>query len=151
VQPPFVAAPIEGRRARTWLSLGIAGGLLAACCGVGGVAIGGLLILGGQAVNEQAQAAVDDYLAALAEQDWEQAYDLRCAEDRADESLAAFSQRESARPPIKSYEVDDLEPADLTVPARVIYTDGTTQTLTVPVEQNEQGQFEVCGTIDQGQ
>jgi hypothetical protein len=146
-----VAAPIEGRRARTWLSLGVAGGLLAACCGVGGVAVGGLLVLGAEAVNEQAQAAVEDYLAAVAAQDWEQAYGLRCAEDREDVSLDTFARQELALPRIQSYEVDDLDTAELTVPARVVYADGSRTTLSVPVEQNQQGQFEVCGTIDQGQ
>jgi hypothetical protein len=150
VQPPFVAAPIEGRRARTWLGLGVAGGLLAACCGVGGVAVGGLLVLGSQAVNEQAQAAVEDYLAAVAAQDWQEAYDQRCADDREDETLAEFTQRESARPRIQSYDVGDLDPAALTVPAQVVYVDSSQDTLSVPVEQDQTGQFEVCGTIDQG-
>jgi hypothetical protein len=148
VQPPFVVAPIEGRRARTWLSLGVAGGLLAACCGVGGVAIGGLLVLGTEAINEQAQTAVGDYLTAVGEQDWEQAYGLRCEDDREDQSLTEFAQREAAQPRILSYEVGDLDVADATVPVRVTYTDGTGARLAVPVEQSSRtGRFEVCGTI----
>jgi hypothetical protein len=149
VQPPFVAAPIEGRRARTWLSLGVAGGLLVACCGVGGLAVGGLLILGGQAVNEQAQDAVDDYLTAVSAQNWEQAYELRCAQDRAGQTLAEFTASESAQPPIQSYEVGDIEAGDdgVNVPVRVVYVDGTRAGLSVPVEQDRQGQFEVCGAI----
>jgi hypothetical protein len=150
VQPPFVVAPIEGRRARTWLSVGVVGGLLAACCGVGGVAIGGLLVLGNEAINEQAQRAVGDYLAALAEQDWEQAYEQRCADDRQRESLAQFAGAQSGQPPIDSYEVGDLDVADETVPVQVTYADGTGAGLAVPVEQNQNtGQFEVCGTVDE--
>jgi hypothetical protein len=149
VQPPFVVAPIEGRRARTWLSLGVAGGLLAACCGVGGVAIGGLLVLGTEAVNEQAQTAVGDYLTALVEQDWEQAYELRCEDDREDQSLAEFTQRESTQPQIEVYEVGDLDTVEMTVPVRVTYADGTGEQLAVPVEQSSQtGRFEVCGSIE---
>jgi hypothetical protein len=149
VQPPFVVAPIEGRRARTWLSLGVAGGLLAACCGVGGVAIGGLLVFGAEAVNEQAQRAVRDYLAALAEEEWEQAYELRCEDDRGRESLNDFARRQLQQPQIDEYEVGDLDVAEMTVPVRVTYADDSGAQLTVPVEQDETGQFEVCGTVQE--
>jgi hypothetical protein len=159
VRPPFAAAPIEGRRARTWLGLGIAGGLLAACCGVGGVATGGLLLLSEEATNEQAQRAVDDYLTAVTEADWERAYELRCEADRRTESLRAFTRRVSAPPRITSYEVGDLqlEPGDnmfdpeTAVPVDVVYADGSEAVLTVPLERDPgTGQFQVCGTVDQG-
>jgi len=150
VQPPFVVAPIEGRRARTWLSLGVAGGLLAACCGIGGVAIGGLLVLGTEAVNEQAQRAVRDYLAAVAEQDWEQAYELRCEDDRERVSVAEFANEQAGQPQIEAYDVGDLDVAEMTVPVRVTYTDDSGTQLDVPVEQSsETGRFEVCGTVEQ--
>jgi hypothetical protein len=149
VQPPFVVAPIEGRRARTWLSLGVAGGLLAACCGVGGVAVGGLLVLSTQAVNEQAQRAVSDYLAAVAEQDWEQAYELRCEDDREREPLDEFARRESGQAQIAAYEVGDLDVAEMTVPVQVTYAGDARTELSVPVEQNDTGEFEVCGAIDE--
>lgn len=149
VQPPFVVAPIEGRRARTWLSLGVAGGLLAACCGVGGVAIGGLFVLGNQAVNEQAQRAVSDYLAAVAGQRWQEAYELRCEDDRDRQSLDDFTRRQAQQPRIESYEVGDLDLAEMTVPVRVDYADDADARLAVPVAQNRTGEFEVCGTIEQ--
>jgi hypothetical protein len=149
VQPPFVVAPIEGRQARTWLTAGVVGGLLAACCGVGGVAVGGLLVLGNEAVNEQAQRAVRDYLAALAEQDWEQAYEQRCEDDRERESLAEFTGQQATQPSIESYEVGDLDVAESTVPVQVTYADSTGAELAVPVEQDQDtGQFEVCGTVE---
>lgn len=159
VQPPFVAAPIEGRRARMWLGLGLAGGLLAACCGIGVVAVGGLLVLGQEAANEQARAAVDEYLAALADQHWEEAYDLRCPADRQAESLAEFTDRVSQPPQIDSYDVGDLKleqsggpfASDASVPAELTYADGTTGTVTYALEQNANtGQFQVCQAATQG-
>ncbi|MPZ25033.1 MAG: hypothetical protein GEV12_00910 [Micromonosporaceae bacterium] len=162
VQPPFVAAPIEGRRARTWLGLGLAGAVLAVCCGVGVVAVGGLLVLGEQAINEQAQRAVADYLAAVAEEDWEQAYDQRCEQDRRAESLPAFTSRASAEPAIESYQVGDLqiepgngglEPGggEMTVPVFVTYAGGASARLIFPVDQSSRtGRFEVCGTVQPG-
>jgi hypothetical protein len=155
VQPPFVAAPIEGRRARTWLGLGLAGAVLAGCCGVGVVGVGGLVVLGQQAVDEQAQRAVDDYLAAVTEQDWQKAYDLRCARDQRAESLSAFTDRVSAMSRIESYQTRNTRLAgngDLTVPVQVTYADGSETTLTYPVEQNpgpgpDTGQLEVCGQV----
>jgi hypothetical protein len=158
VQPPFVAAPIEGRRARTGLLLGIAGGLLAACCVVGGVALGGLLLLSQQAANEQAQAAVEDYLAALVAQDWQGAYDQVCAADRLEESPSEFASRWSAEPAIQSYQVgdprqreggDDPFSTALTVPVDVVYANGADGELNLHVAQNPNtGQFQVCETAD---
>lgn len=161
VQPPFVAAPIEGRRTRMWLGVGLAGGVLAACCGIGVAAVGGLLVLGERVINEQAQRAVTDYLTALSEQDWEQAYEQRCAQERRTESLPEFTRRVSSQPAIDSYRVgdlrinpgrDDLDASDdeLSVPVDVTYADGTTQRLTVPLEQNRNGELEVCGQVAAG-
>jgi len=152
VQPPFVAAPVEGRRARTWLGLGLAGAILAACCGVGVVAIGGLLAVGQEAVNEQARRAAGDYLAAVADRNWEEAYELRCRQDRQAESLFEFTSRVSAEPRIGSYQVGDMDPepdGDITVPVQVTYADGTADRLVFPIEQNPNGQLEVCGRIRQ--
>ncbi|HEY8471494.1 MAG TPA: hypothetical protein VIL37_02530 [Natronosporangium sp.] len=147
VQPPFVVAPIEGRRARTWLGLGVAGGLLAACCGIGGVAFGGLIVFGTEAVNEQAQRAVSDYVAAIAEQDWEQAHELRCERDRNRLSPADLAQAQAGQPQIETYQVGDLDFQDLTVPVQLTYDDLTGERVEVPVEQSQTGRFEVCGDL----
>jgi hypothetical protein len=153
VQPPFVAAPIEGRRIRIWLGLGLVGGVLAVCCGVGVVALGGLLVLGQEAVNEQAQRAVSDYLAAVTERDWQAAYELRCEEDRAAESLPEFTDRAAAQPPIDNYQVQDFQlgsDSEISVPVEVTYAGGDRATLVFPVDQTPTGRFEVCGQVRPG-
>lgn len=151
-----MAPPIEGRQAHTLLGLGAAGGLLAACCGLGVTAVGGLVVLLGLAVNEQAQQAVDDYLAAVVAEDWERAYELRCAADQQTESLGAFTDRVSGPPRIESYDVGEVvvdsgegspfSDVEMTVAVRVTYADGTGESIGMRVEQDPTGQIEVCET-----
>lgn len=148
MRPPFTAAPIEGRSLRLWLGLGIGGAVLALCCGAGIVSLAGLLVVGVEAVNEQAQRTVGDYLDAEIEADWEGAYQQRCAEDRQAETLEEFAGRISALPRIESYELGeaDLTGPELRLPARVEYEDGRSERLLVPLAQNPQtGLLEVCG------
>src|SRR5690606_12603792 len=147
VQPPFVAAPVEGRQARMWLRLGVAGGLLAACCGIGGVAVGGLVVLGQHALNEQAQRAVRDYLEARRQEDWERAYELRCEADQRASSLPEFIHRVSTAPRIQEYEIGDLQvtsgddpfdpdSGELDVPVTITYVNGDTEQFQIPLAQN---------------
>jgi hypothetical protein len=146
---PFAAAPVEGRSARVWLGLGLAGAALAVCCGAGVVAFGGLFLTSYQAINEQAHRAVGDYLDAEIAGDLEEAYELRCEEDRRSESLAEFRDRVSSLPRIESYELSDADitpTGNVRVPALVSYENGEQERLLVPLAQNETtGELEVCG------
>jgi len=150
VQPPFAAAPIEGRTARRWLGLGVAAAVLVMCCGIGGVGVGGLLLTMIPALNEQAQRAVGDYLDALSEQDWRRAYELRCDTDQRNESLAEFTDRVSGQPLITDYELEDLDYLDvqsdqLRLAAEVTYADGTRDLEVFPLLPDPQsGRLEVC-------
>lgn len=132
-----------------WWGLGIAGAVLALCCGAGVVAVGGLAVTGVQAVNEQAQQAVGEYLDAASEGNWRAAYEQRCARDRRAESPSEFTERVSDLPRIESYDLEEAEitPAgDVHVPATVDYVDSGTENLNVPVAQNTRtGELEVCG------
>lgn len=148
VQPPFAAAPIEGRSARMWLGLGVAGAALALCCGGGGLAFIGFAITGTQALNEQADRVVGDYLDAVIAEDWERAYERLCDRDRNEESLEAFTRRESAAPEITSYQLGDLDltEPELRLPVDLTYAEGRTERVEVPLEQNTStGELEVCG------
>lgn len=150
VRPPFAAAPVEGRTARVWLGLGVAGAVLVLCCGAGIASLGGLAVTSMQAITEQAQRPVDDYLSARVDGEWEDAYEQRCDEDRQDESLAQYIDRVSAPPQIESYDLGEIDigpRGDFRGLRAVIdYADGSTERLTVPLSQDpETGQFEVCG------
>jgi hypothetical protein len=148
VRPPFAAAPVEGRTARLWIGLGVAGAVLALCCGAGIVSLGGLVVIGVQAVNEQAERAVGDYLDAEIAGRWREAYQQRCERDRRVESLSEFTRRASDQPRIRSYELGevDLTGTDIRLLAEVEYADGRSERLLVPLERNpETGMLEVCG------
>lgn len=149
VQPPFAAAPVEGRSARLWLGLGVAGALLVLCCGGGLVSITGLVVTSVQALDEQAQRAVADYLDAEIESAWEDAYQQLCEQDRQAETLAQYRQRVAQLPRIEDYTLGSVAftPAgEVQLPADVEYVDGGSERLRVPLLQNPQtGAFEVCG------
>jgi len=140
---------VEGRAARVWLGLGVAGAVLALCCGAGVISFGGLFLTSYQALNEQAHRAVGDYLDAEIAGDFEEAYELRCARDRRSESLPEFRDRVSSLPRIESYELSDVEitqAGNVRVPAVVNYEDGRQERLLVPLAQDETtGELEVCG------
>lgn len=150
VQPPFVAAPIEGRNARRWWGVGAAAAVLAACCALGGFVVGGLVLTMIPALNEQAQQAVGEYLDELIEQDWEQAYQLRCEQDRQEEDLSEFTDRVAQPPLLESYELGELDLLQtqgerLLLPVTLRYADGSEEETTYPLVQNTRtGTLQVC-------
>jgi hypothetical protein len=150
VRPPFAAAPTEGRTARRWLSVGLAAAALVVFCGIGGVAVGGLVVTLAPAMNEQAQAAVGDYLDALVAEDWEQAHESRCEQDREAEPLSEFIRRVEQEPRIEAYELGSIDwfvaDADrLELPAELTYDDGSSEQTTYPlVADPRTGTLQVC-------
>jgi hypothetical protein len=146
VTPPFAAPPTEGRTARMWLGLGVAGLAAVLCCGAGGTALVGLVVTQADALTEQAQTIVGDYFDAVAEGEYEDAYKLLCDEAQEDESPAQFTARVSREPRIASYQVGEFQLTSQTVPADVTYADGGQDRLEITLAQDSgTGQFEVCG------
>jgi hypothetical protein len=146
VRPPFAAPPIEGRTARLWLGLGVAGLAVVLCCGAGGTAVVGLAITQTQAFNEQAEAVVGGYFDALAEEDYGAAYDLLCDDIQEQASPEQFAAQVAQEPRITSYEVGDVNLTDLTVPADVTYAGGEQATLEISLDQDQSScEFEICG------
>jgi hypothetical protein len=146
VTPPFAAPPTEGRTARMWLSLGVAGLAALLCCGAGGTAVVGLAVTQAEAFNEQAETVVSDYFDALSEEKYADAYKLLCNELQRDETPDQFTARVSREPRITSYAVGDFNLTDLTVPADVTYATGGRDRLEITLDQDSgTGEFEVCG------
>lgn len=145
--PPFAAPPVEGRSARLWIGLSVAALAVLICCGGGTIALVGLIITGGEAINEQAQVAVDDYFDAVSQQQFGAAYGMLCAEAQRRESLDEFTDRIAAEPEIASYEVGQVSVATrIVVPVEVTYRQGGVDTLRVSLNQDTgTGELEVCG------
>jgi hypothetical protein len=145
VQPPFPAPPVEGRGKRIGLSLGIGAGVLLLVVGGGIAAVIGLGTSMTSALDEQARVVVGDYLDALHDLKYDQAYGMLCKNARDDETATEYRRRVGAMEPIDSYRLGDLDYTNLTVPVDATYTTGDTARLEAYLGQNEDtGAFEVC-------
>jgi hypothetical protein len=147
VVPPFAAPPSEGRSSRMWLGLGVAGIAVVLCCGGGLAAVVGLLVAGTRALDEQAEIVITDYLEAISDEEYGEAYDLLCPDLQQRESLGAFERRVAAQPQISAFQVGDTDlTTDIIVPVRVTYATGGTDSLRfVMAQDSETGGLLVCG------
>jgi hypothetical protein len=148
VVPPFPAPPVEGRSARLWLGLGAAGLVAALCCGGGIAALVGIVVTTPGAVNEQAHAAVREYLDALKAADYGTAYDKLCAREKRNESRDSFINRHRNDPRVTAYTLHDvdLNQTPIEVPADVSFDTGSRTTVNYVLEQDpSSASFEVCG------
>jgi hypothetical protein len=147
VVPPFAAPPSEGRSSRMWLGLGVAGLAVVLCCGGGLAAVAGLLVAGTRALDEQAEIVITDYLEAISDEEYGEAYDLLCPDLQRRESLGAFERRVAAQPQISAFQVGDTDlTTDIIVPVRVTYATGGTDSLRfVMAQDSETGGLLVCG------
>ncbi|MFK3983944.1 hypothetical protein ACI2K4_26700 [Micromonospora sp. NPDC050397] len=147
VTPPFAAPPTEGRTIRMWLGLGAAGLAVLLCCGGGAVAVVGLGVAGGQAINEQARVVAGDYFEAIADKEYGKAYDVLCDAAQRRESPREFEERVAEEPEIDSYRIGEVSTTvDLVVPVGVTYASGNSDDLRVRLAQDGRtGQLEVCG------
>jgi U5 snRNP spliceosome subunit len=150
VQPPFVAPPADGTSRRRWIAVGLSTGAVLLACIAGIASLGGVVYLGYQALREQAQGTVTDYLTALRDQEYGQAYELLCDSIQASTSPQAFERANREGPGIRSFDVG--EPAlaeDIVVPATIRYTNSTTRTVRFLMFQDTTtGALEVCGEAD---
>ena len=145
VHPPFPAPPIEGKGRRIGLGLGIGGGVLLLVCGGGLAAVIGLGVVGQRAIDERLAVAVDGYFGALERQNYEDAYEQLCPEAKVRQTAAEF--RSGFETPLRSHEIGDRDQTrlEMVVPVTVTYTDASSDTLEVELEQNTRtAEFEVC-------
>jgi hypothetical protein len=146
--PPFPAPPTEGRTARIWWGVGAGGLALLLICGGGAAAVIALANVTARAINEQADVVVGQYLTAVRDKRYADAYEQQCESARNRESRDEFASRVSAQPAIASWDVGNVplantEPA---VPVDVTYGTGRTGQLRVTLAQDPgTGRFEVCG------
>jgi hypothetical protein len=146
VFPPFPAPPVEGRGRRLGLGLGLGAGVLVLVLGGGLAAFIGLTTVATRALNEQADVVVGDYLDAVRDKRYSEAYDQLCQETRNTRSEADYTREVSAGKPIASFDVGDVDPLQMTAPVQVTYADGSAAELEARLVQNRRtGGFEVCG------
>jgi hypothetical protein len=145
VVPPFPAPPVEGRGRRIGLGLGVGAGVLLLVIGGVVAAAIGLTRVMSSALNEQAEVVVSDYLEALRDREWSQAYEQLCSQAQVQETQSQFTSRVSAGPPITAWDVGPVDLVRLAAPVAVTYSSGDTADLRAYLGQNRQtGGFEVC-------
>ncbi|WP_250009624.1 hypothetical protein [Actinoplanes sp. M2I2] len=145
VQPPFPAPPVEGKGKRLGWSLGIGAGVVLLICGGGVAALIGLGSSVQGALDEQAQAAVDDYLKALEGRLYDDAYEQLCGQAKRAESAAEFRTRVQGEQRITDWRLGTFDTIGMTVPVDATYEDGQTEQLEASLDQNTStGAFEVC-------
>jgi type II secretory pathway pseudopilin PulG len=145
VQPPFPAPPVEGKGKRIGWGLGIGAGVMVLICGGGFAALIGLGSSVTGALDEQAHAAVNNYLTALRDARYDQAYGQLCSDARRNESVADFRTRVQGEERITNWRLGSLNTVYLTVPVTATIEGGQTEELEASLDQNTQtGEFEVC-------
>ncbi|MBL7256180.1 hypothetical protein [Paractinoplanes lichenicola] len=145
VQPPFPAPPVEGKGKRLGWGLGIGAGVLVLVCGGGLAALIGLGTSITGALDEQAHAAVDDYLTALRDQRFDQAYGLLCEDAQQRETSSEFRTRVEGEQRITAWRLGDFNTVRMIVPVTATLDGGQVDELEAELDQNTStGQFEVC-------
>jgi hypothetical protein len=150
VQPPFVAPPTDGAKQRRWLAIGLGGAAALLCC-VGGLFGGAaLVVLGTQTIADQSRTAVVDYLSAVRDERYDDAYALLCDAEQATTPLDEFVRSFDGEPGITSFTVGEAVLANtVEVPATVRYDNGTSDLIRYLLEQDTStAEFEVCGQAD---
>jgi len=145
VPVPFAAPPTErnGGRFALKLVLGIGGGTAL----VTAVAIALFMAFATftNSVTDQIEATAGDFVAELADEDWDGAYAMLCAEMRdrpAEDYIAEWESWDAATAEVQPLGYNDLD-------VRVRLADGSQIALVVPVEQTAQTiGTSVCGWYD---
>jgi hypothetical protein len=147
-QAPFPVAPSEGRGKRLGWAWAVAVLAVVLCCGGGLVAGGGLLIAGVQAVNEQADSVMNQYLTAIRDEEYQTAYDLLCDRIQKQETVESFTDSVESGPRLTGFEIGTLEVTNnLQVPVTETYADNSRAELTYTLFQDSgTGKLEVCGS-----
>lgn len=150
VQPPFVAPPSDGTSRRRWTALGLSSAAVLVACVLGMAGLGGVFYFAYQSLREQAQATVVDYLTALRDREYGQAYDLLCDSFQASTSREAFERSNRDGPAISSFDVGEATVAEeIVVPATIRYSNSTERTVRyVMFQDTATGGLEVCGEAD---
>lgn len=147
VQPPFAAPPTDGTRQRRWLAVGLAGGAALVLCVGGLVGLGGVVVLSTQVIRDESVTAVTEFLTAIQDERYGEAYDQLCESAQDQTTRGTFIREQSRGPGITRFTVGEAQLADaIRVPATINYDDQTVSSVHFVMEQDAQtGAVEVCG------
>lgn len=142
---PFPAPPVEGRGRRVGWGIGVAAGVALLVCGGGAAALVGVVIAGTASLQEHAEAAVGDYLTAVKDKRFDEAYGMLCDDAQEAESPAAFRNRIAGEQAITDWKFGDLDFTSLSLPVDLTYAGGAVDTVEALLDQDTgTGDLEVC-------
>lgn len=98
------------------------------------------------ALNEQSRVVVTEYLDALRDQKYDDAYKLLCDKEQSSLPKDRFAARERARAQLRDFQVGEFDINSGRLPVTERYADGSTDTVTYYFENDpETAQLEICG------
>ncbi|WP_335985938.1 hypothetical protein [Glycomyces sp. MUSA5-2] len=145
VPVPFAAPPTErnGGRLALKLSLGIGGGFLLVTAVVVAVVVATATFT--KSLTDEIVDTADSFIAELADEDWDAAYAMLCADLRdrpADDYIAEWESWDASTAEVQPLGYNDVD-------VRVRLSDGSQIALVVPVEQADQTiGTSICGWYD---
>ncbi|MQA25720.1 MAG: hypothetical protein GEU94_09635 [Micromonosporaceae bacterium] len=135
VRPPFAAPPVrkEPGKLALWLILGGLG--VVVCLVAGGIGLGGALISAYNDTDREARTAVSDYLDALRDEQYGDAYRMTCRAHRKEVSEESFAASKRGAGRLDAYQLDTILPVEApdsdepepayAVPAELRFDDGS--------------------------
>ncbi len=147
---PFPAPPRE-RNPRIWITLVVVAGIILLCGGGGVAAFIGYTVR----TTNQVKAAADDFLTAIEQQRYDDAYRMQCASARQGQSERQFQDGLTGGPRLVSHQLsppqglNDKGAAGFAVPAQLHYADGQSsqkRIVVVPRDSGGGSDMVVCGT-----
>jgi hypothetical protein len=118
---------------------------------VGGlVGLGGVVVLSIQVLRDESVTAVTEFLTAIQDERFGEAYDQLCESAKTQTSRSAFIRDQTRGPGITRFTVGEAQLDDaIRVPATINYDDRTVSSVHFVMEQDAQtGAVEVCGEED---
>lgn len=150
VQPPFAAPPTDGAKQRRWLGVGLAGGIALVLCVGGLVGLGGIVVLSSRVILDESVTAVTEYLTAVRDRRFSEAYDQLCDSVQNQTTRSSFVRQQTSAPAIATFTVGAASLSEaIRVPATIRYQNQSVETVHYLLEQDAQtGGVEVCGQED---
>jgi hypothetical protein len=146
VQPPFPAAPSEGRGTRIGWGVGVAVAALVLFCGGGLTALFGFAVATTAATKEQSTVVMTEYLNDIKAGKYDEAYKHLCDAQQQKVSKDQFASREKARGQLNSYTIGEFDLNTGELPVTESYGNSAPdQVIYQFANDPKTAQLEICG------
>jgi hypothetical protein len=160
VQPPFAAPPVQKEGGKLALGLIIGGVVMLLCLVGGGIGLGGAVYSAFRETDREAKAAAGEYLDAIREQRYSDAYEMTCKPLRRKVDEGEFTASKQRDDKIVDYQLSQVQALDgqLVVPAKLQLENGDETRIGVVMVREvipgsgkgprAKSRFRVCGEVE---